>query len=171
MTDTPPAGAGTPDEQQTPPVMRLLTQYVKDLSFENPGAPGSLTVQGAQPEINVGVDVKAQKLGDNEFESEIKISIEAKRGEVVTFIVELAYAGLFHLSNVRPDMVQPIVLMECPRLLFPFARRIISDVTRDGGFAPLMLEPIDFSQLYRQQLEQRQAELQGGPQISPNITH
>ncbi len=149
-----PAVAGA--EGQDGPTMRILGQYIKDLSFENPGAPASLTANNAQPAIQVSVDVGGRRLSDNEFETELKITVDAKRGEVTAFLVELAYGGIVQVQNVTDDMLQPLLLMEVPRLLFPFARRVVADVTRDGGFPPLMLEPIDFTQLYRQQMAKQQ---------------
>jgi preprotein translocase subunit SecB len=151
------AGAA-PSANQPAPSMRIVGQYIKDLSFENPGAPGSLTGGQNAPDIQVSVDVGARRASETNYESEIRVTITAKKDDVVTFLVELVYAGLVVLENVSNEMVQPILLIECPRLLFPYARRIITDVTRDGGFPPLMLEPIDFAQLYRQQLEQKKAQ-------------
>ena len=158
-----PAGVGA--EGQNGPSMRILGQYIKDLSFENPGAPASLSTNNAQPAIQVSVDVGGRRLSDNEFETELKITVDAKRGDVTAFLVELAYGGIVQVQNVTDDMLQPLLLMEVPRLLFPFARRVVADVTRDGGFPPLMLEPIDFTQLYRQQMAKQQEA--GGAAANP----
>jgi preprotein translocase subunit SecB len=162
MTDTPPSDAGAAGEgggEARTPMIRVLAQYVKDLSFENPGLmapPGA----GA-PEIELGIDVRVEP-GQQEglFGVDLRLSAKAKRPgqESVVFICELVYAGLFQLQDARPGDVEPLLLIECPRLLFPFARRIIAEVTRDGGHPPLMIDPIDFLGLYRQQ---RQSSAQG----------
>lgn len=159
MTDAPnmpEAGA-----QPQMPALRILSQYVKDLSFENPGAPESLRAAGA-PNIDMGIDVQARSLGPDMFEVVLNFSARAERDEnTVVFIAELSYAGLFQLSNVSDADREPFLLIECPRLIFPFARRILADITRDGGFPPLMLDPVDFANLYRAQLAKRAAAAQG----------
>lgn len=132
------------------PEFRILTQYVSDLSFENPNAPQSLGAMSEQPQINVRVDVGVKGVTDTDFEVKLTIGIDAKVKEGVLFIVELQYNGLFRLVHIPADSVEPMLLIECPRQLFPFARRIIADVTRDGGFPPLMIDPIDFVGLYQQ---------------------
>ena len=152
MTDAPVPPQG--GEQAQPPAIRVAGQYVKDLSFENPGAPESLR-GGGQPNIDLGVDVQARALSDDMFEVELMISARAVRDDKPVFITELTYAGLFQIQNVEGPSREAFLLIECPRLIFPFARRILSDATRDGGFPPLMLEPIDFAALYRQQLAKR----------------
>ena len=162
MADTPP-GAGTTNPG-TPPQLRILTQYVKDLSFENPGAPQSLR-GGDAPQIDLSIDVAGRSAGDDTYEVMIKINAQAKRGDDVLFIVELDYAGLFELKNFDDRSREPMLLIECPRLLFPFAQRVLADATRDGGFLPLMLQPVDFAGLYRQQVEARTA--QGGAVDAP----
>lgn len=125
-------------------------QYVKDLSFENPHAPGSLMLSNTKPAIDVNVDLKAQKLQENVYEMTLRISARAVADNNTLFLVELAYAGIFQLQNTPPERVESIILIDCPFVLFPFARRVIADVTRDGGFPPLMLDPIDFHSLYIQ---------------------
>lgn len=153
----------TPDQGQ-PVQFSVIAQYVRDLSFENPNAPGSLSMN-AQPKIDIGVDVQARRLPEDRFEIELRIRANATDTEgKPVFVVELVYAGLFLVRNVPADALQPLCLIECPRVLFPFARRIISDVTRDGGFPPLMLDPIDFVALYRQHLARAQAQSQGAQQ-------
>ena len=137
------------------PQVAILTQYVKDLSFENPNAPASLQVQ-AQPRIDVNVGVNARKAADDVFEVELKISAKADVDGTASFMVELLYAGLFGLKNVPEEALEPFCIIEAPRILFPFARRIIADAVRDGGFPPLMLDPIDFGQLYLAQQQQGQ---------------
>ncbi len=138
------------DDQPLPQVT-ILVQYAKDLSFENPNAPMSLQA-GGQPKIEVNVAVNAKRAGDGVFEAELKITAKATaEDETTAFVVELVYAGLFGLSNVPEEALEPFLIIEAPRILFPFARRIIADATRDGGFPPLMLDPIDFGALYMAQ--------------------
>ncbi|MEE2526635.1 protein-export chaperone SecB [Hyphobacterium sp. HN65] len=158
MADTPETGGNPQDNNpQNMPSMRMLVQYVKDLSFENPGAPVTLRANQAQPNIDINIDVQARGMEDNAYEVTIIMSAQAKRGDETTFICELSYSGLFELLNFDDAARQPMLLVECPRLLFPYARRVFADATRDGGFPPLMLEPIDFAGLYRQQLARQQA--------------
>ncbi|MGK0266545.1 MAG: preprotein translocase subunit SecB [Maricaulis sp.] len=165
MTDT----SSTPSENTPPaqPQLRILAQYVKDLSFENPGAPDSLR-QGQAPGIDLAIDVQARTIGDGAFEVMLNINAKATRdnGDVV-FITELAFGGLFQLANVAEADREPFLLIECPRLLFPFARRVLSDATRDGGFPPLMVDPVDFAGLYRQQMVKR-ASAVAGPDTNGN---
>lgn len=157
MADEIDLGA-TPDngfDDQPLPQVAIITQYVKDLSFENPNAPASLQWQ-SQPRIDVNVGVNARKAADNVYEVELKISAKADVDGNPSFLVELLYAGLFGLQNVPDEAVEPFCIIEAPRLLFPFARRIIADAARDGGFPPLMLDPIDFGALYMAQQQQGQ---------------
>ena len=139
------------------PRVAILTQYVKDLSFENPNAPGMLANSGEQPKINLSVNVQARRIAEPQYEAEIKINVEARQSGRLVFMIELLYGGIFQLSNIPAENLQPILLIECPRLIFPFARRIIADTTRDGGYAPLMIDPIDFAALYRSQAAAAQA--------------
>ena len=144
---------GTPEngfDDQAMPQVAILTQYVKDLSFENPNAPASLQVQ-AQPQIDVNVGVNARKAADDVYEVELKITAKANTDAGPAFMVELVYGGLFGLKNVPEEAIEPFCIIEGPRILFPFARRIIADAVRDGGFPPLMLDPIDFGALYMSQ--------------------
>ena len=154
-----PGQAGAP--QQIPIVVN--TQYVKDLSFENPNAPQSLVAQNAQPNIDVNVNVQARGLGPNVYEVVLSITCTAKHETMTAFIAEVAYAGVFTLNGVPQESVHPVLLIECPRLLFPFARALVANATRDGGFLPLMIQPIDFLDLYR-----RQAAAQG-PAVQPPL--
>lgn len=140
---------GTAGEAQGP-ALNVLVQYVKDLSFENPNAPNTLAAQQSGPQIEINVNVGAQPLSETEFECELKLEAKAMLGEQVMFAVELVYAGLFRIQNVPEEHLHPFVLIECPRLLFPFARAILADATRNGGYPPLMLDPIDFVALYQQ---------------------
>lgn len=134
------------------PRVSIVSQFVKDLSFENPNASDSQNITKAQPKINLSVDVKARRLAAPHFQVDLHLTIEAKQGDKMLFLTELVYGGIFLLHNIPAENLQPCLLIECPRLLFPFARRIIADVTRDGGYVPMMLDPIDFAVLYRQQL-------------------
>jgi preprotein translocase subunit SecB len=153
MTDTanPPPGFN-PDDA---PRFGLNAQYTKDLSFEHPMAPRTFSVQSA-PQISVNVGTQAERVNDNLFEVTLRILCEAKHGEETAFLVDLHYAGLFTLANIPPEHVEPLLLVEAPRLLFPFARRIVADATRDGGMPPLMLDPIDFVQQYQRSKETAQ---------------
>ena len=146
---------GDQPQTATPAQFRVLTQYIKDLSFENPMAPNSLIQKPGKPEIGVSVDINAKRIGDAQYETELRLGVEAKNEGQVQFIVDLLYAGLFHIQNIPEQNLEPLLLIECPRLLFPFARRVVSDVSRDGGFPPLLVEPIDFTSVYRQQLQRR----------------
>lgn len=132
------------------PSFAVKGQYIKDLSFENPHAPQSLNAINKQPSIDVNVDLKAQKLQDGIYEMVLHVSAKASSEGNTLFLIELAYAGVFQLANVEEDKIEPLIMIDCPFVLFPFARRVIADVTRDGGFPPLMLDPIDFHTLYLQ---------------------
>ena len=146
-------GAG----QQDLPQLNVLTQFTKDLSFENPNAPQSLTQQQNAPNISIQVNVNAQKMTETDYEVSLHLEGAAGEGAGTLFRFELMYSGLFQLRNIPEQDLQPVVLIECPRLLFPFARQIIADAVRNGGFPPLYIDPIDFVALYRQRVEQIQA--------------
>lgn len=130
------------------PTLAIITQYIKDLSFENPNAPASLNPELPQPTIELGVNVQAKSLTKENYEIELRIQATAKHEDETAFILELVYGGMFLLRNFPPEALEMICMIECPRLIFPFARRVISDATRDGGFSPLQLDPIDFSGLF-----------------------
>jgi preprotein translocase subunit SecB len=149
------SGAGT--QPGTPPSLRVLAQYLKDLSFENPSAPQSLAPQQTAPEISIGVNVNARNLAPTDFEVELQLEANAQLQGKVIFAAELKYAGLFRLENFPPNMMHPAVLIECPRILFPFARQILAEATRQGGFPPLMLDPIDFAGMYQKRMAQQSA--------------
>lgn len=134
----------------TSPAAGLISQFVKDLSFENPNAPAIFQNENA-PSINVQFDIAASQVGEEVHEVVLKIDVRAEIDGTVAFIVDLSYSGLFGLRNIPQEHVQPFLLGEAPRLLFPFARRVVADTIRDGGFPPLLLEPIDFGALYMQQ--------------------
>lgn len=164
-TTTPPQQTG---QSQTPPLV-VNIQYVKDLSFEVPGAPQVYSQLRAQPQVNINLDVQARRVqdGQNVFEVGIMIRAEAHEasaqggnGQAATptvFVAELTYAGVFTLSGLPDNAIEPVLLVECPRILFPFARNILADVTRDGGFPPVLLQPIDFVALW----QARRAQAQG----------
>ena len=140
--------AGAAEEDAPAPRIAVKAQYIQDLSFENPNAPGSLTGPEA-PQVDIGVNVNARGAGGNDFEIMLKITANAKQADKAVFVLELVYGGLFTLENIPQERLRALCLIECPRILFPFARRIVADATRDGGFPPLFLEPIDFVKLYQ----------------------
>jgi preprotein translocase subunit SecB len=151
MTDI-DAGAGAPETDQAPtdgPGIRILAQFIRDLSFENPRAPESLRGGVAQPQIDLGVEMNARSREDGFFEVDLKLSAKANRDDGPIFMVELMYGGVFQIGGVAPEDMEPVLLIECPRYLFPFARKIIADVTSDGGYPPFMLDPIDFAGVYQ----------------------
>ncbi len=154
-----PESAGAQGRQAAPSV-RIIAQYIKDLSFENPGLTQS-QMQQTQPNIDLGIDVgaTAHKDGNGLYEVSVRMQAKATSGDNAMFLVELDYAGMFQLQGFQPNEMEPALLVECPRLIFPFARRIVADVTRDGGFPPLMVDPIDFRNLY---LSQKQKQAQPG---------
>ncbi|MHA6722456.1 protein-export chaperone SecB [Sphingomonas sp. RS2018] len=147
----------------TAPVAGVISQYVKDFSFENPSAPAIYQNQ-SQPRIDVGFNIAAAKVGEDVHEVVLKVDIKAETEDgQVAFVIDLSYAGLFGLRNIPEEHLQPFLLGEAPRILFPFARRVVADAVRDGGFPPLLLDPIDFGQLYMQQLSQQTALAEGEP--------
>jgi preprotein translocase subunit SecB len=142
------------------PSMRILGQYLKDLSFENPNAPQTLAPQQNQPDINISVNVNAKNLAPTDFEVELHLEAKAVSGGKTIFAAELLYAGLFRMENFPQNMLHPAVLIECPRMMFPFARQILADATRNGGFPPLMLDPIDFASMYQKRMQAQAAAAQ-----------
>lgn len=159
---------GGPEPQMAMPQVGVLAQYVKDLSFENPNAPRSMAPSAQQPTINIQVAVDAAPLSATDFEVTLRIEGKAEAQGLVLFSFELVYCGVFRLQNVPADSMQPMVLIECPRLLFPFAREIVATATRNGGFPPLMLEPIDFVALFRQRLAMVQPTPGAPPPLNPS---
>src|SRR6185436_19247159 len=157
MADNKNDGRQAPQPQQQQANLSVLAQYVKDLSFENPGAPQSLRSRQSAPTINISINVHGGQIVNNEVEVELKLDVRAVDGETVLFAIELVYAGLFRLTNIPPDAVQQLMMIQCPQLLFPFARQIIADASRNGGFPPLMIDPVDFISLYRQRVAEMQA--------------
>ena len=150
-------GNGAPPETAPAPQLNVLAQYTKDLSFENPNAPASLAPQQQQPSINIQINVAANNIAENEFEVALSVEGKAENGGKLMFSFELSYAGVFRILNVPPENLHPLIMIECPRLLFPFAREIIATSVRDGGFPPLMLDPVDFVALYQQRAAQVQS--------------
>jgi preprotein translocase subunit SecB len=146
-----------PPQPGTQPSMRILGQYLKDLSFENPNAPQALAPQQNQPDINIAVNVNARNLAPTDFEVELHLDAKATSEGKVIFASELLYAGVFRMENFPANMLHAAVLIECPRMLFPFARQILADATRNGGFPPLMLDPIDFAGMYQKRMQQQAA--------------
>lgn len=149
MTDT-DAGADAPPNGalNAEPGIRILAQFIRDLSFENPRAPDALRASPDQPQIDLNVEMNARGRDDGLFEVDLKLSAKAARSEGPLFIVELLYGGVFQISGVPAEEMEPVLLIECPRYLFPFARRIIAEVTSEGGFPPFLLDPIDFAGVY-----------------------
>ena len=165
QTESPAAGEATAGDTEpageAKPPLAVSAQYIKDLSFEAPNTPAVLgRMQRETPEIGINIDVRATGLQDGIYEVVLHIKSECKIADTVAFIVELSYGGVFSI-NVPAEQIQPVLLIECPRLLFPFARNIVADATRDGGFPPLMLGPVDFISMYRNQLQKQQQDATG----------
>lgn len=155
-----PAEGNQNGVDENTPRVQVIGQYVKDLSFENPGAPANLAVR---PQIELSVDLQARQLEREHYEVEMKLRIVAKAEDKPAFLLELVYAGLFQLHNIPDEVRQQVLLIDAPHILFPFARRIVADTVRDGGIPPLMIEPIDFAALYRA----KTAEMQQGRAPDP----
>ncbi len=151
--DTP---AAPPPPQPSQAQFRVVAQYTKDFSFENPNAPQSLMQQQAAPTMNIQINVNPRQLSNTDFEVELKLDGKAEMGSAVLFAFELVYAGVFHMQGIPPESVAPLLMIECPRILFPFAREIIASAVIAGGYPPLLLDPIDFVALYQQRAAQTQ---------------
>jgi preprotein translocase subunit SecB len=147
MTDLPPNGAAGPDGAPDAPGLRILAQFIRDLSFENPRAPESIS-PGQQPHGDIGVEVGIRGRPDGLFDVELKLNVQANREGEVIFHIELAYAGLFQLVGIPEADFEAVLMIEAPRFLFPFARRIVADLTTDGGYPATLLPAIDFSAVY-----------------------
>lgn len=139
------------------PQLNVVAQYIKDFSFENPNAPQSLTARQEPPQIGIQINVNATPLSDNDIEVTLKFEGKAEIGGTLMFRFELEFAGVFRIRNVPQESLNAVVLIECPRLLFPFAREIVATAVRNGGFPPLLLDPVDFVALYRQKMGELQA--------------
>jgi preprotein translocase subunit SecB len=151
-----PEGAQIPADS---PHLRILSQYVKELSFQNPMAAQAARNYDTQPTIDMGVEVKSRPMAEDKsaYEVELRINVQARRGEDTMFLVDLNYGGLFQFQNIAEPDVEPLLWVECPRLLFPFSRQILAEVTREGGYPPLLINPIDFTPLYWAELRDREA--------------
>lgn len=156
-TQSAPAGAQAPADS---PHLRVLAQYVKELSFQNAMAAASAQALEVQPTIDMGVEVKSRPLGENNeaIEVDLCINVQARRDDSVLFSANLVYSGMFQFMHVRPEDIEPLIWIECPRLLFPFSRQILAEVTREGGYPPLLINPIDFTPLYWAELRDRQSQ-------------
>ena len=152
MTDETIDGTGLP-----PTPLKLLTQYLKDLSFENPGAPQVHILRGEMPRAQLNLDVRARTIAPMQYEVSLVLGISATREQETVYIVELEYAGLFDVTGIPEEHVTPLLMIEAPRILFPFAREVLAKATRDGGYPPVLLNPIDFLAVFREQMK-RQAE-------------
>ena len=159
MTNTGNGGPGSSPQaaQQGQPQLAVLAQYIKDFSFENPNAPRSLTPAQTQPAINIQINVGAQQLAQTDYEVSLNLEGKAESAGTVLFAFDLTFAGVFRVQNVPAETLQPLVMIECPRLLFPFAREIVATSVRNGGFPPLLLDPVDFVALYQQRVAQMQS--------------
>ncbi len=161
MSDQPESqaagGAAQPNGPQ--PSLNVLAQYIKDLSFENPGAPQSMANREKGPAININVNVNANPMSETDYDVRLSLNAEAKEegGDTVVFNVELEYGGVFRIQNFPQEHMLPLLFIECPRLLFPFARQIVADATRNGGFPPLLIDPIDFNAMFMQRMAEEQA--------------
>jgi preprotein translocase subunit SecB len=151
----------------TSPSFSLIGQYIRDMSFESPGAPASIMLGGANPNFSVGINVGVRKQSDDIYAVEITLNAKADRETNVLFNVELIYGGVFRVKNIPEDQLAPLLLVECPRLIFPFARQVLASVTQQGGFPPLMMEPVDFNAIYQQNLKA----LQDAQRTTPPVTN
>ena len=159
MTTTnggPAAGGTTQGAAPDQPQLTVVAQYIKDFSFENPNAPQSLNSRQEQPQIGIQINVGATPLSETDIEVVITLEGKAETGSTLLFRFDLEFAGVFRIRNVPQESLNPVVMIECPRLLFPFAREIVATAVRNGGFPPLLLDPVDFVGLYRQKMAQVQ---------------
>lgn len=163
----PPAPDGAPPPADSPH-LRVLSQYVRELTFRNPMGAAAAQAYDSQPTIDMGVEVKSRPFGERgeAVEVDLCINVQAKRADTIMFSVDLVYSGLFQFMSVRADDIEPLIWIECPRLLFPFARQILAEITREGGYPPLLINPIDFTPLYWSELRDRQARSDQTPEQS-----
>ena len=156
-------GNGSPFENGAPPQLNVLAQYIKDFSFENPKAPRSLAQQEAQqgPQMSLQVNVGSTALGDEDYETVLRLEGKAELKGETLFAFDLSYAGVFRLQNIPQEHIHPVLVIDCARLLFPFARQIIADAVQNGGFPPFYIPPIDFAALFQQRMQELQG--QGSP--------
>jgi preprotein translocase subunit SecB len=151
-------GGEQPQAQGSAPQLNVLAQYIKDFSFENPSSPRSLSASQTQPAINIQINVGVGQLAPTDFEVSLKLEGKAESADpaMLLFAFDLTYSGVFRVQNVPQEQLHPVVMIECPRLLFPFAREIVASAVRGGGFPPLLLDPVDFVALYQQRVAQMQ---------------
>jgi preprotein translocase subunit SecB len=150
----PPPETAQPNQTQLPQ-LNVLGQYVKDFSFENPNAPRSLAPSQEQPQLNVQINVGVSQLAATDYEVTLKLDGKAESKGMVLFAFDLTFCGMFRIQNIPQEHIQPMIMIECPRLLFPFAREIIATAVRNGGYAPFLLDPVDFVSLYHQRMAQQ----------------
>lgn len=155
-------GGPSPDTANQLPQLNVLGQYVKDFSFENPNAPRSLAPNQEQPQLNVQINVGVGQIAATDYEVTLKLEGKAESQGMVLFAFDLTFCGMFRLQNIPQDHIQPMLMIECPRLLFPFAREIVATAVRNGGYAPFLLDPVDFVTMY----QQRMAQMQSQPQFT-----
>jgi preprotein translocase subunit SecB len=155
---TSPTNGGSTGDAQAQPSFNVIMQYIKDFSFENPNAPNSLMQPQQQPQITIQVNVNTNQLSNTDFEVSLKVEGKAELTGTALFRFDLDYAGVFRLANIPQEKVGPLLMIECPRLLFPFARELIASTISNGGFSPLLLQPIDFVALYQRRLANMQAQ-------------
>jgi preprotein translocase subunit SecB len=160
--------ADEPSAETPQPSLTLIGQYIRDLSFENPGAPASIMLGNGSPQFSVNINVGVKKQTDDIYAVEITLNAKADRDNAVLFAVELVYGGVYRIQNVPEARLGEVLMIECPRLIFPFARQVLASVTQQGGFPPLMMEPVDFTQFYVQSLQQIQAAQGSQPNPAPN---
>ncbi len=163
-----PTGTDGDNGQSNDATLSVLAQYIKDLSFENPGAPHSLGQRDKAPNININVNVNANPLSDTDFDVLLSLDAEARDDKKVVFKAELVYGGVFRISGFPQEHMLPLLFIECPRLLFPFARQVIADATRNGGFPPLMIDPIDFASMFSQRMAAEQENQRQAGANNPN---
>jgi preprotein translocase subunit SecB len=154
------------DPQANAPAMNLIGQYIRDMSFENPGAPASILGGAGAPSFSVNINVAVKKQADEIYAVELTLNAKAERDKSLLFNVELVYGGVFRLKNIAEDQLPPLLMIECPRLIFPFARQTLASITQQGGFPPLMMDPVDFTQIYRQNLANLAAQQQAAPKAN-----
>jgi len=161
---------GDATAQENTPSMNMVGQYIRDLSFENPGAPGSIMAGGANPAVNVSSSVAVKKQTEEVYAVELTLNAKANREQTVLVNVELIYGGVFRLKNVPEATLSQLLMIECPRLIFPFARQVLASVTQQGGFPPLMMEPVDFAAIYRQNMAKLAAQQGATAPAAPDGT-
>jgi len=150
-------------DHETHPPLTVNAQYIKDLSFENPSPLSHIIGNEERPSISIHIEAQAHNIADKSFEVSLRIQVDAKKKEAQVFLLDLEYAGAFTIGNDVPEeYIRPILMIECPRILFPFARNIVATVTQEGGYPSLLLTPVDFAALYQQQVVQEQAQQEKG---------